>query len=108
VTIAVFSVVDDPYAVVVPYSTWLSDASSVVQPIVAPAVVMAVALTPLMTGGVVSGPGGRLPTSADQPAPPRRLACCGSAVVSPATVPVPSLNFQLATSEAGELASSAR
>jgi hypothetical protein len=40
-TMAVFSVVDDPYAVVVPYSTWLSDDSSVVQPIVAAVLVTA-------------------------------------------------------------------
>jgi hypothetical protein len=49
VTIAVFSVVDDPYAVVVPYSTCVSAASLVVQPIVAPWSLIALALTALMT-----------------------------------------------------------
>jgi hypothetical protein len=49
------SEVDEPYDVVVPYSTWLSAASFVVQVIVAPAEDTAEAVTAEITGGVVSG-----------------------------------------------------
>src|SRR5262245_27905112 len=46
-----------PYAVVVPYSTWLSDGSFVVQLMIAPVVIIPELLTAEMTGGVVSGSG---------------------------------------------------
>src|SRR5206468_4233639 len=46
-----------PYAAVVPYATWLVAGSSVVQLIVAFVWLIAVATTPLMTGGRVSGGG---------------------------------------------------
>ena len=54
VTGAVFNVVDNPYEVVVPYSTCESDASFVAHVIVA-LLDVADADTPLITGGVVSG-----------------------------------------------------
>jgi hypothetical protein len=50
----VLRVVDDPYAVVVPYWTWVSDASFVVQVTVAPLEVMFVACTAVIVGAVVS------------------------------------------------------
>ena len=49
-----FKVALDPYEVVVPYSTCESEASLVVQLMVAPVDVMFVDETALMTGGVVS------------------------------------------------------
>ena len=54
VTELALSVVDVPYAVVVPYSTWLSEPSSVVQLTVALAEAMLEDDTAEMTGGVVS------------------------------------------------------
>ena len=55
VTGEVASAVDSPYAVGVPYSICESEASSVVQLIVAVEVVMLALPTLEMTGGVVSG-----------------------------------------------------
>src|SRR6266571_2445503 len=54
VTRAALSAVAKPYPVVVPYSTWPSLASSVVQVTVADAVLADVPETPLITGAVVS------------------------------------------------------
>ena len=48
------SAVDEPYAVEVPYSTWVSEASLVVQLMTAPELVMPVLLIAEITGGVVS------------------------------------------------------
>ena len=46
----------EPYAIVVPYSTRLSELSSVFQVIVAEVSLMALAAIPEITGGVISGP----------------------------------------------------
>jgi len=54
VTIEALTAVVTPYAVVVPYSTCESLASSVVQETVAPEAEIADVATPLITGGVVS------------------------------------------------------
>ena len=54
-TSAVFNVVWEPYAVVVPYSTYESDISFVFQVMVAPEAVMLPAVILEITGGVVSG-----------------------------------------------------
>jgi len=48
-------VVEDPYDVLVPYSTWVSDASSVFQATEAPVEVISEVATSEMTGAVVSG-----------------------------------------------------
>ena len=48
------SAVLEPYCVVVPYSTCASAGSFVVQVILAPVCVIAVAVTALIVGGVVS------------------------------------------------------
>src|SRR6059036_2571764 len=53
VTRAALRAVAKPYAVVVPYSTWPSAASLVVQVTVADAVLAEVPVTPLITGAVV-------------------------------------------------------
>ena len=58
VTRLVSSVVDEPYDALVPYSTWLSAASSVVQVMVAPLLVRLPDCTALTTGAVASGSGG--------------------------------------------------
>ena len=55
VTMLALSVVVLPYPVVVPYSTWVSDASFVVQVIVAAVLVTPELPTLLIVGGVVSG-----------------------------------------------------
>jgi hypothetical protein len=55
VTGVAFRVVDEPYAVVVPYSTCDEDASFVAQVIIAPVFVILLAVIPDITGGVVSG-----------------------------------------------------
>jgi hypothetical protein len=55
VTFDVLSVLDDPYDVLVPYSTCVSDASSVVHDTVAPLLVRPDDPTPEIVGGVVSG-----------------------------------------------------
>ena len=54
-TIELFRVVLLPKLVVVPYSTWELEASLVVQAIVAPVLVIAELVTPLIVGAVVSG-----------------------------------------------------
>jgi len=56
----------------------------------------------------MSGAGGAFPTSADHDAPVgENVAFSGMAVVSPAMVPTPSLNFQFPTRPAGLFGSSA-
>ena len=55
VTNAVFNVVDEPYDIVVPYSTCVSLFSFVVHVIVAPVVVKDKDVTDEIIGGVVSG-----------------------------------------------------
>ena len=55
-TAVAFSAVDKPYAVVGPYSTWLSDSSLVAREIVAPVEEIEPDATLLIAGGLVPDP----------------------------------------------------